>query len=157
MTDYTLGELAQKLGATLEGDAATVIVGVAALEAAGEGTLTYAESGKYREQVEASGAAAIIVGADFPATADKNLLRVERPKPAFVAAMELFRPARAVTSTPPRSSLTMRRSARVSESARWWWSTAVPRSVPVAEFVPGPTSGRTFRLVRRATSGRTCR
>ncbi len=101
MTDYTLGELAQKLGATFEGDAAAVIVGVAALEAAGEGMLTYAESGKYRGQVEASGAAAIIVGADFPATAGKNLLRVERPKPAFVAAMELFRPARAVIGIHP--------------------------------------------------------
>lgn len=115
MTSYTLGELARKLNAILDGDADIAVSGVASLEYAGATELTYAESDKYLERVVAGNAAAIIVAADFPDVDHKHLLRVERPKPAFVAAMELFAPDRALSGV--HASAVIAADARLGDGA----------------------------------------
>jgi len=89
----TLERLAEVIGADFQGEPAQAITGVNSLELAGPGEVTYAEDIKYLAQVEACHAAAVVVPIDFPALEGVNLLRVKKPKIAFVKATEWFYPA----------------------------------------------------------------
>ena len=57
----TLGALAEHLGATLEGDPAAVVTGVADLQSARAGQVSFAGNPKYMSAVATSGATAVIV------------------------------------------------------------------------------------------------
>jgi UDP-3-O-[3-hydroxymyristoyl] glucosamine N-acyltransferase len=92
---YTLttGELAEKLGATLEGDSAAVLKGVADLQTAKDGQVSFAESRRYLSQVAASPATAVIVSMDAELESPHPvLLRVADVGVAFAAACALFAP-----------------------------------------------------------------
>ena len=58
----SLGEITEKLGGELIGDAATRIVAVAPLDAAGPGSIAFLANPRYRAQLAASAAACVIVG-----------------------------------------------------------------------------------------------
>lgn len=93
MLNLTTGELAEKLGATLEGDARVVLTGVADLHAAGEGEVSFAGGGRYLAEVAASEAAAVLVPAAAAVDSPKPvLLRVADVDAAFAATCALFAP-----------------------------------------------------------------
>ena len=98
---YSLDEIAAQLGAVLEGDGQHPIASMAELALAGPQELSFAESVKYVDLVSASAAGAIIVGPDFPAMVDKNLLRCEQARTAFVGALEMFAPERRIAGIHP--------------------------------------------------------
>ena len=84
-----LADLAQHLGATLQGDPSTVITGVASIETAGPGDLTFVANPKYASLARSTHAAAVLVEPDFaPITA--STLRITNPYLAFARAIELF-------------------------------------------------------------------
>jgi UDP-3-O-[3-hydroxymyristoyl] glucosamine N-acyltransferase len=58
----SLGEITEKLGGELIGDAATRIVAIAPLDAAGPGSIAFLANPRYRAQLSASAAACVIVG-----------------------------------------------------------------------------------------------
>ena len=58
----TLGSIAKALGGTLHGDASLVIQGIAPLESAGEGDISFLSHPRYGAQMAASRAACVIVG-----------------------------------------------------------------------------------------------
>jgi UDP-3-O-[3-hydroxymyristoyl] glucosamine N-acyltransferase len=58
---YSAGELAERIGARLVGDASCTISGIAPLEGAGPADVSYFADSKFAAQLEASGAAAVIV------------------------------------------------------------------------------------------------
>ena len=87
---FTLSELRHKVGGNISGDGEVMIVGINALEIAGEGEITFAESLRYLEQARKSAASAIVVGSDFPELSGKNLLRTEDPRLVFFQIMTLF-------------------------------------------------------------------
>lgn len=89
---FTLAELAERIGARVDGDPATVIGRLAPLESAGPDALCFAETPRYAGRVERGEAGAIVVGEDFPALEGRNLLRAAEPRIAFLRAMELFVP-----------------------------------------------------------------
>ena len=93
MVALTTGELAAKLGAELEGDAAAEVSGVADLKTARPGQLSFAGSPRYLASVAASEATAVIVpkGAAI-ASPRPVLLRVADVDRAFAAACALFAP-----------------------------------------------------------------
>ena len=94
MAKWTTGELAAKLGAELEGDAAAVVEGVADLKAARSGQLSFAGSRRYLAGVAESGATAVIVPKDAAIASPKPaLLRAANVDAAFAAACALFAPA----------------------------------------------------------------
>jgi len=111
----TAGELAQAVGATLEGDAAFEVNGVAAPERAGTHDLIYVETPKYADRAVAS-AAICVIAPDSVALRGKTVLRSAQPKVAFAkaAALILERPpiARGIHPTAVIAPL-----ARVSPSA----------------------------------------
>ncbi len=90
MKNYTLQDVAELIGATLDGAGADRVVGVAPLDSAGPTQLAYAQSKKQLDQVEHSHAAAVIVDDVFPMVAETVLLRAPDAKVAFIRALELF-------------------------------------------------------------------
>ena len=86
----TLGEIATALGATLEnGDPVTEITGVAGIEEASSGQITFVANPKYAATAKTTTASAIIVSEDFPAVTCA-LLRSKNPYLCFARAIDLF-------------------------------------------------------------------
>jgi len=90
-----LGEIAEKLGCALEGDAAIEITGVAGIEEARPGELTFLVNRKYRPALETTRASAILIArdAEAPPRTIAAALRSENPYLDFARAIEFFHPA----------------------------------------------------------------
>jgi len=87
-----LGEVARALGASLEeGTEDVEITGVAALEDAVAGQITFLADRRHEGLVAATTASAILLAPGGPA-ASIPVLRVENPYAAFAQALELFHP-----------------------------------------------------------------
>jgi len=85
-----LAEIASLLGATLEnGDPETVITGVAGIEEASAGHITFVANPKYAAAAKTTAASAVIVSEDFPAIST-GMLRSKNPYLAFARAIDLF-------------------------------------------------------------------
>src|SRR6202521_1769202 len=89
MMRRTAKEVAEAIGAKLEGDGAAELGGVAAPERAEAGDLIYVESVKHAQRAAASGAICVIA-AEGIALAGKTVLRSGQPKVAFARAAELL-------------------------------------------------------------------
>ncbi len=87
----TLEELADLLEATVIGDKKTVITGVAGIEDAREGDLTFVANPRYRSKLDTTGASAAIVPPDVE-KAPLALLVTPEPYVAFTRALEVFHP-----------------------------------------------------------------
>lgn len=84
-----LSELARKVGATVDGDESLEISGLAPIETAGPGDLTFVANPRYARFLATTGAAAVIVGEDVD-TGGLTAVRAPEPYTAFVAALTLF-------------------------------------------------------------------
>ncbi|MFT4569273.1 MAG: UDP-3-O-[3-hydroxymyristoyl] glucosamine N-acyltransferase [Hyphomicrobiaceae bacterium] len=84
-----LAELAEILGARLEGDPEVQIQGLAPIDEAGDGDLSFVASPKYRRLIETTGASAVIVSENEKGQ-PRNALRVPEPYAAFVQALRIF-------------------------------------------------------------------
>jgi UDP-3-O-[3-hydroxymyristoyl] glucosamine N-acyltransferase len=85
----TAKELAEAIGAKLEGDGALEIAGVAAPERAGARDLIYVESAKHAKRAAASAALCVIAGEGM-SLQKKTVLRSAQPKVAFAKAAALL-------------------------------------------------------------------
>src|SRR5271165_3000856 len=85
----TAKELAEKIGAKLEGDGTLELTGVAAPERAGTTHLIYVETAKHVERAVTS-AAACVVASEGIALPGKTVLRSAQPKVAFAKAAALL-------------------------------------------------------------------
>jgi UDP-3-O-[3-hydroxymyristoyl] glucosamine N-acyltransferase len=89
--EFTLGRLAEALGAALEGDAARVVKAVAPLESAGPDDVSFVTDARYQTAARASRAGAFVAGAGvtgLPAA----VLRVRQPQQAMIDLLLLFHP-----------------------------------------------------------------
>jgi UDP-3-O-[3-hydroxymyristoyl] glucosamine N-acyltransferase len=86
-----LGEIAEKLGCAVEGDAALEITGVAGIEEAREGELTFLVNRKYRRALEETHASAVLVARE-EARPRIAALRSSNPYLDFARAIEMFHP-----------------------------------------------------------------
>ncbi|HEY6373913.1 MAG TPA: LpxD N-terminal domain-containing protein, partial [Edaphobacter sp.] len=84
-----LADLAKHLGATLHGDPHAQITGVAAIETAAAGHLTFVANPKYASLARTTKATAVLVEPAF-AEISAATLRIENPYLAFARAIELF-------------------------------------------------------------------
>jgi UDP-3-O-[3-hydroxymyristoyl] glucosamine N-acyltransferase len=106
-----LSEINAHLGTRLENGAPEMeISGVAGIETAGPGQLTFIANPKYAAAARTTKAAAVIVAEDFPALATA-MLRSKNPYLDFARALELF-------YTPPRYAPGVHPSAVVHASAK---------------------------------------
>jgi UDP-3-O-[3-hydroxymyristoyl] glucosamine N-acyltransferase len=94
--EFTLGQLAAALGATLEGDPARVVTGIAPLESAGPADVSFLTDDRYRAAARASRAGAFVAGpggGELPGP----VLRVPAPQLALIDVLLLFHPTPPVT------------------------------------------------------------
>ena len=87
-----LADLAKHLGATLQGDPTAEITGVAGIETAGPGHVTFVSNPKDAALARTTKATAILVEPNFPEISSATL-RIENPYLAFARTIELFHPA----------------------------------------------------------------
>ena len=105
-----LSEIAERLACKLEGDGSIEIRGIATLETADSGDLSFLTNPKYYNDAKETGASAILVGPDCPSLG-LALLRHDNPYLAFAKAVEIFFPiVEAAPGIHPTSS--------IAESAR---------------------------------------
>jgi len=130
---FTLGRLADALGASLQGDAGRIVRGVAPLDVAGPDQVSFLADRKYLKQAQASQAGALLVARDV-ADLSAALLRVDNPQQALIVLLGLFHPE-------PRAEPGVHPTACVAGGARVDRSASVgPLAVVEAEAVIGPRS-----------------
>ncbi|HEY6936335.1 MAG TPA: UDP-3-O-(3-hydroxymyristoyl)glucosamine N-acyltransferase [Terriglobales bacterium] len=123
-----LGEIAATLGARLEnGSPETEITGVAGIEEAGAGQITFVANPRYAGAARTTKAAAVIVAEDFPA-ANTALLRSRNPYLDFARAIELF-------YRPPKYAVGIHSTAVVHPSAKIGKNASIGPYVVVDEDV----------------------
>jgi UDP-3-O-[3-hydroxymyristoyl] glucosamine N-acyltransferase len=84
-----LAELAERLGCELQGDGEIEINGVAPIENAGPGDLTFVGNPRYARHLKTTRASAIILASSTPPI-DAPALRTAEPHLAFARAIEIF-------------------------------------------------------------------
>jgi UDP-3-O-[3-hydroxymyristoyl] glucosamine N-acyltransferase len=93
-----LGEIAKRLGCRLDGDPSAEIFGVAGIEGAAPGQLTFVSNPRYRGALRTTLASAVLVSQDAVIERTPDLpalaaLRSENPYLDFARAIEFFHPA----------------------------------------------------------------
>ena len=111
-----LGDLAARLNCLLEGNAATEITGVAGIEVAQGGQLTFLSNRRYLRALETTLASAVLIGPGVEIKRAPNLpplaaLRSENPYLDFARAIELF-------YWPPRYAPAIHPTAIIAPSAQ---------------------------------------
>src|SRR5208337_1307597 len=123
-----LAEIASVLGARLEnGDPDAEISGVAGIEEATAGTITFVANPKYAAAAKSTSATAVIVAEDFPAIAT-SMLRSKNPYLAFARAIDLFYKA-------PNYGAGVHPTAVIAASAKLGKNTHVAAYVVIADDV----------------------
>lgn len=87
---YQLGELAQLIGAELQGDAKLEITGLAPLQNAQPGQMSFLHNAKYKHYLADTQASAVILGAGDAAECKTNTLISENPYLTYAKAVQLF-------------------------------------------------------------------
>jgi UDP-3-O-[3-hydroxymyristoyl] glucosamine N-acyltransferase len=88
-----LREIAEKLGCTIEGDATLEISGVAGLDDARAGDLTFLSNRKYLRSLGTTRASAVLIAPGEACPKNLAALRSKNPYLDFARAIELFHPA----------------------------------------------------------------
>lgn len=87
---YNLNQLAEHIGARLQGDGRCVITHVGPLHPGKAGTLTFCRPGKFSDKLRETQASAVIVAADDAEICPVPALIVENPETAFAKIATLF-------------------------------------------------------------------
>jgi UDP-3-O-[3-hydroxymyristoyl] glucosamine N-acyltransferase len=131
----TLSDIAAKVGCTVEGDGAIEITGVAGIEHAGEGTITFLSNPRYSIHLKKTGASAVVLGSQV-----KNpglpALRSDNPYLTFAQVLELF-------YQPPRPPAGVHPTAAIAASAKIGAEASIGAYVTIGE---GVTIGRSAVL-----------
>lgn len=87
MSSLSLGQLAERIHATLEGDGSRVVKGCAPITVASDDDVSFLANSRYARYLESTRAAAVIVGRDIEQRNGMNRLIVDDPYFAFRQAM----------------------------------------------------------------------
>jgi UDP-3-O-[3-hydroxymyristoyl] glucosamine N-acyltransferase len=160
--ETTLGSLAEAIGARLRGDAQTPILRVATLSGAGPDALSFLANRRYKAQLRATRAAAVVLSEEFLGDCPGQALVMDNPYLGFARAAALLNP-------PPRVPPGVHPSAVVDAGARVHALAAVGACAVIgagaevaARAVVGPgcvlgeaaVVGEDSRLVANVTLGR---
>ena len=89
--EITLKEVARILDAEIDGDEACVVSGLAGIDRAKPGDITFVANPKYARFIESTKASAIVCATDTVAPG-KNLLKVKNPYLAYAKALRFLNP-----------------------------------------------------------------
>src|SRR5438128_10668647 len=88
----TLGQIVARLGGRVAGDPDTVVRQVASLEGAGDGQISFFTGSRYREQLAATRAAAVVLGPEAEAETALPRIVADNPYAYFARLSQLFNP-----------------------------------------------------------------
>ncbi|MGQ7274441.1 UDP-3-O-(3-hydroxymyristoyl)glucosamine N-acyltransferase [Marinobacter sp. V034] len=108
---HSLGDIAQALGATLRGDAATEIRGIATLQSAQEGDVSFLANPSYARYLQTTKASAVIVAPSAAEQCPTNVLLLDNPYLGYAQLSHWFDPA-------PRAPAGIHPSAVIDASAK---------------------------------------
>ncbi len=120
-----LSEIAARLDCNMVGGTDPEITGVAGIDQAGPGELTFVSNRKYVRSIKTTRAAAIILGFDIEEVAIPSL-RTSNPYLAFARALEIF-------YQPPRPQAGIHPSAVIAEGVRIGSGASIGAYVTIAE------------------------
>ncbi len=96
MAEHSVQELVETIGGVVHGDTAVIISGVAGIESAGPGDLSFIANKKYASYLESTNASAVIIPDDnavpVPDNAGYVVIRHPQPYYAFMLALRVFHP-----------------------------------------------------------------
>jgi UDP-3-O-[3-hydroxymyristoyl] glucosamine N-acyltransferase len=92
VTPLTLADIASRLGGRVCGDAQTLISQVGSLEGAGPEQITFFASARYKPQLAATRAGAVILGADAEGLTSLPRIVCDEPYAYFARVSQLFNP-----------------------------------------------------------------
>ena len=156
---FSLGELASRLGVTLQGDAERRVTRVATLAQADEGCISFLANPKYRKRLANTRAGAVILAPAHLADCPTAALVAADPHLTFARLMRLMYPAPAVTPGRHPSAI-IADSARIDPTAWIGPATVIEEEAEIGPRVyvgPGCIIGRgcsigeDSRLVARVT------
>lgn len=87
-----LQDIVSSVGGEIVGDLAEQVVGVAKIETAGPGELTFLANAKYQKYLESTHASVIVVPRDTPDMPGKTLIRTDDPYFTFMRIVRMFNP-----------------------------------------------------------------
>ena len=87
---YTIDDIASMIDAVVEGNGSEKILGLAEIDKAGQGQLSFISNPKYLKYIETTSASAVLVDHDFPKTDRTTLLRTANPYFAFLQLAQTF-------------------------------------------------------------------
>ncbi|SES84874.1 UDP-3-O-(3-hydroxymyristoyl)glucosamine N-acyltransferase [Thalassotalea agarivorans] len=87
---FSLAELAQKIGADVQGDASITVQRLATLAHAGEGDIAFLANTKYKSQLVSTQASAVIISADVAQDCPTNALIMKDPYLGFAQVAQLL-------------------------------------------------------------------
>ena len=87
---FTLAELAERIGAKLNGDGERAITGIAPLQTATSSEITFLHNSRYRQYLTSTKAAAVIISPSDSEGCQINTLVVSNPYLAFAKSTALF-------------------------------------------------------------------
>lgn len=93
MREFTLAEIAERLGGRIAGDPGTVIRQVGTLERAGAGQISFFSNPRYRARLAATQAAAVILSAEAESATDRPRIVCDTPYAYFAKVARLLNPA----------------------------------------------------------------
>jgi UDP-3-O-[3-hydroxymyristoyl] glucosamine N-acyltransferase len=112
----TLAEIARQVEAALEGDGSTEIRGVAPIEHAVEGDISFVANERYKKFVASTGASALVLAPGVPCH-DHPVLRHENPYLIMAQIIDLFYPERSITDPGVHPSAIIHPTAKVDTTA----------------------------------------
>ncbi len=131
---YTLGELAEITGATVQGDKSCIIEGVATLQHANDRQITFLTNTVYRKQLADTNAAAVILSAVDAESYDGNALICDNPYAVYaIVAAQLAPSEKYAAGIDDRAVVA--EDAIVSDSASIAAGVVIESGVKIAEHV----------------------
>ncbi|MEW6690580.1 MAG: LpxD N-terminal domain-containing protein, partial [Pseudomonadota bacterium] len=89
---FTLAQIASQLGGRVAGDPETLIRQVGSLERAGRGQIAFLSGPKYRAQLSATAASAVVLGPEAEALTALPRIVSDNPYAYFARVSQLFNP-----------------------------------------------------------------
>ncbi len=115
--ELSLAEIAELLQGELQGDGTINIHGVAKIEDAGVGEITFISNPKYAKYIDSTEASAVLVSRDFPETT-KPVIRTQNSYHSFLKILKIFHPPKETLAEGIHPSVIIDKSTKIGANIR---------------------------------------
>jgi UDP-3-O-[3-hydroxymyristoyl] glucosamine N-acyltransferase len=142
--ELSLTEIAELVQGEIEGENTINIHGVAKIEDAGIGEITFISNPKYAKHIDTTMASAVLVSKDFPATT-RPVIRTNNPYLSFLKVLKVFHPPGETLAAGIHPSAIIDKTTKIAAQVRIGAGVVIDRDCKIGENVsiyPGVIIGR---------------